>query len=118
MFSRYLGLIFLTLCSAAWASAEASPFSEQQTQWIDQHPKVSICYSNDFPPNLYLNKLGQPAGYIPELYALLGEKLGIEFELQITPWPEAVIRATNRECEGLALVRKLDHWRKDFIFSD
>lgn len=118
MFIQILRLLLLAVPSTIWASTAASPFSEQEKQWIAKHSTVNLCYSNDFPPHLFLNKQGQPAGYIPELYNLLGKKLGIQFTFQITTWPEAVENATKRDCAGLALVRQIEHWRKDFILSD
>lgn len=118
MFLHTFRLLLLLLCSSVWAGQPDSPFSPEEEQWRAKHATVKLCYSNDFPPNLFLDKKGKPAGYIPELYALLGEKLGIEFKFEISPWPEAVDNANQRKCAGLALVRKLDQWRKNFALSD
>lgn len=118
MFAQILGILLAFTPYAALADAGVSPFSDTEKQLLEKHSTVELCYSNDFPPNLFLDKRGQPSGYIPELYTLLGNKMGVNFTFKITSWPEAVQNATQKNCAGLALVRKLNHWRKDFIFSE
>jgi ABC-type amino acid transport substrate-binding protein len=86
--------------------------------WLAAHPELTFCYTDAFPPGLYLDKNQQPVGYVPDLFRLLGERLGISIRIRVMPWHQAVAEAKERRCAGLAMVRKLEVWQEDFLFSD
>ncbi|MCQ8896773.1 transporter substrate-binding domain-containing protein [Limnobacter humi] len=114
-----LALAVQTGClSRAEAASGPLSLTVEEQRWLQEHPQIPLCFSADFPPNLFLDAQGQAQGYIPELYALLSQQLGIEITLNVDTWPKAVQMAKQHQCAGLALVRKLDQWRSDFVFSN
>jgi signal transduction histidine kinase/ActR/RegA family two-component response regulator len=86
--------------------------------WLTAHPDLTFCYTDAFPPGLYLDKNQQPTGYVPDLFRLLSERLGASIRIRVLAWHHAVAEAKERRCAGLAMVRKLDVWQEHFLFSD
>ena len=117
MSGLFAGFLLIPATGRAADSARIA-LSSAERAWLTAHPDLTFCYTDAFPPGLYLDKNRQPVGYVPDLFRLLGERLGTSVRIRVLPWHQAVAEAKARRCAGLAMVRKLDVWREDFLFSD
>jgi ABC-type amino acid transport substrate-binding protein/CheY-like chemotaxis protein len=113
----FAGLLLTPTTGRAADSARIA-LSTAERAWLTAHPDLTFCYTDAFPPGLYLDKNQQPVGYVPDLYRLLSERLGTSIRIRVVPWHQAIADAKAQRCTGLAMVRKLAVWREDFLLSD
>ena len=113
----FAGLLLTPTTGSAADSARIA-LSTAERAWLTAHPDLTFCYTDAFPPGLYLDKNQQPVGYVPDLYRLLSERLGTSIRIRVVPWHKAIADAKAQRCTGLAMVRKLAVWREDFLLSD
>ena len=106
-------------CSSPSLAADTAgiQLSGGERTWLAAHPDITFCATDAFPPQLYLDKNQQPVGYVPDLYKLLGERLGLSIKFKVSAWAQAVADAKDHRCDGLAWIRILDIWKQDFLFG-
>lgn len=113
----FAGLLLWPTTGRAADSARIA-LNTAERAWLTAHPDLTFCYTDAFPPGLSLDRNQQPVGYVPDIFRLLSERLGVSLRIRVVPWHQAVADAKERRCAGLAMVRKLAVWQKDFLLSD
>ncbi len=92
------------------------PLTDQQRQWLDEHPNITLGFSLDFPPGV-IERNGELVGILPEYIELLNQRLGTDIRLALAPWSEIVEQAKARQVDGLGPSMQLESRKKDFIFT-
>lgn len=88
-------------------SVEDIPFvlSDAEKQWLQDHPAVSIGVDPDFGPFEFVSKNGEYLGMARDYLDIVGELLGIRFDVKEgLSWPEVINRAKNGEIDLLPCI--------------
>lgn len=112
----FLSLLFFTRtgCAAKRGSVELSP-AEQE--WLEQHPQITLGYTLDLPPILVSQEDGKLAGILTDYIQLLNQKLNIDIQLAVAPWPKTIRRAQEHTIDGLGPSFPLESRKKHFRFT-
>ena len=71
--------------------------------WLAEHPILRVAPDPDYPPVEFFDEQGRYQGIAAETLALLGKKLGIEFEIvQAESWDAVLEMAKAREIDLLS----------------
>jgi two-component system, NarL family, sensor histidine kinase EvgS len=77
-----------------WAKeAPRIELSPEEKTWLSDHPVIRVGGSSQFEPAFILNPDGTHTGIYPDLYDLMGTRLGVRFEIVDDKWPEVLRRA-------------------------
>ncbi len=78
--------------------------SGEEQAWLHDHPVIRLASDADWPPYEYFDKDGHYQGIAADYMSILGEKLGVEFQVSpIAPWSEIVDKVRDRELDVLSL---------------
>jgi len=55
--------------------------TSQEKDWIDAHPIITVAETLEVQPLLIQSSNGPMRGIIPDLFNLMGERLGIKFRV-------------------------------------
>lgn len=91
-------VLFLTVKS----SGQHIHFSEDELEFIKEHPVVTIGIDELFTPFVVKNKDGKLDGFEIDHLNLLSASTGIKFELIAGDWADMVSKVEKREIDGLA----------------
>ncbi len=98
-------ILFLVVSNAALASTTPVQLSEAERQWLNAHPSIRLAVDIDWSPFEYIDDENQYVGMAAEYIALVGEKLGIEFEVEKEkPWSEVVESVKSGELDMYSCV--------------
>jgi PAS domain S-box-containing protein len=98
--STVLVLLGATLGSSVAAWGQSLSLAPEERAWLDEHPVIRVGCDPSFPPIEYFDDAGQHRGIAADYLALLGERLGIRFEVKrFGAWSEAVEAAREREID-------------------
>ena len=97
--------------TAKWTqiSRQESPkieLTEEEKGWLVEHPVIRVGESSSFEPELIKASDGSFTGITPDIYRLLGERLGVQFQIVDDSWPEIIRRTTEKEIDLVALMSK------------
>lgn len=81
-------------------------FTQEERNWLMQHPVIRIGTSTSFPPHLMRTHDGTLIGMIPDLYQLLEERLGIQFEMHEFGWPGGIQDLKNNKVDVISLMNR------------
>jgi signal transduction histidine kinase len=90
-------------------------FSEEQIQWIKQHPVVRIGLDKNYPPYSFTDSKGNYIGVVPDFLELISKKIGIKFV--IVPhlsWLEIMHSVKGRRLDVVATAVQTAE-RKEFL---
>ena len=98
-------LCFLTLTHAATASTSLVELTEQEKQWLEQHPSIRLAVDIDWAPFEYIDDEHAYVGMAAEYINLVSEKLAIEFDVEKEkPWAEVVNMVKRGELDMFSCV--------------
>jgi len=83
--------------------------------WLEEHPVIRVGNSSDFEPLLIKGIDGLPKGITPDMYKLLGDRLGVHFNIVDDSWPEIIRRAINKEVDIVAVMNKTTAKERGFL---
>lgn len=87
--------LFLTGCQAA-EEDKANLLSEEESEWLVAHPVIRLAPDPDFPPTEYFDENGEYRGIAADYVELVGQKLGIRFEIvHLQNWDEVLEKAKS-----------------------
>lgn len=96
-FSTFFAAIFLLIPLAATAAIE---FTDEEKQYIEQHPVVNICVDPDWAPYEHLDENNNYTGAIAEYMKVLQANTGLRFEVVHTDtWAQTKEFARQRKCD-------------------
>lgn len=62
--------------------------TQQEQQWLKEHPVIRIAALRDWPPFEYVDSKGEYVGIHADLIRMLADRVGFELELVHGPWDE------------------------------
>lgn len=93
------------VCPAAQAQGPGLDLSDAERQWLADHPSIRLAVDIDWSPFEFINDETEYVGMAAEYTALVGQKLGINFEVEKNkPWPEMVEAVKRRELDMFSSV--------------
>jgi two-component system sensor histidine kinase EvgS len=78
--------------------------TEQEQEWIKQHPKIIVGGSPDWKPFNFVNKKGQYSGIANDYLNLVSKKTGLQFEISIDKWSNNLQKIKTKEVDVLPAV--------------
>lgn len=95
--------LLFTLTSSFAAPAD---LSQEQLDWIKQHPVHSYAPEADYGPFIYVDANGKPLGLSVDFLDLLSKKTGLQFQAQpAAPLSENLEKAKRREVDLITSLR-------------
>lgn len=89
--------------------------SEEEKNWIKQHPQVIIGVDPAWPPFEFIDEQGNYSGMGADYIHLIGKKTGLDFVVQDNPtWKSVMDNARNRKLDLLPAVMKSTQ-RSEFL---
>ncbi len=70
-----------------------------------------------YPPYIYVDKDGNPAGFQADLLALIAQDTGLEFNWTLTEWAIAVDLLRNEQIDIISGMNITDARRNEFVFT-
>lgn len=92
--------------------------TDEERAWLADHPIIRVGESSEFEPELIKGSDGSLTGITPDLYKLLGQKLGVQFEIVDDSWPEIIRRAAEKDIDLVALMNKTVATNRGLITID
>ncbi|HPQ70406.1 MAG TPA: transporter substrate-binding domain-containing protein [bacterium] len=122
---RFAGIIlslalFSAAVGAAFAQADVTvDLTEQERQWLANHPVIRIAPDPYFPPIEWFNEKGVYQGLSAEMMAMLGDKLGIKFQpVQMETWGDVLTAARKRDVDLLPAAAQTEQRFEYLLFTD
>jgi diguanylate cyclase (GGDEF)-like protein/PAS domain S-box-containing protein len=96
--------LFLAM-NIAPASAAQIELSESEQRWLEAHPSIRLAVDIDWSPFEFVDENSSYRGMAAEYIELVGQKLGIEFDVEKNkPWSEVVESVKKRELDMFSCV--------------
>ncbi len=93
------GVVFLLSVAQALAQS-ALVLSPEEQAWLKAHPVIRIGVDPGYAPYSFTDVGGRPVGVASELTALVGQKLGVKFEMVPgLTWPQILEGARQRQVD-------------------
>jgi diguanylate cyclase (GGDEF)-like protein/PAS domain S-box-containing protein len=87
------------------ASTPTIELSDTERQWLQAHPSIRLAVDIDWAPFEYVDGESNYVGMAAEYINLVGQKLGIRFDVEKEkPWSEVVDAVKNRELDMFSCV--------------
>jgi PAS domain S-box-containing protein len=116
LFSMFVMILLLNTPLPAWAKeAPKIELSPEEKTWLSDHPVIRVGGSSQFEPAFILNPDGTHTGIYPDLYDLMGTRLGVRFEIMDDKWPEVLRRAKAGEVDMVNRMAKRVAERMGFL---
>jgi signal transduction histidine kinase len=114
--------LFLLLTAGAVGAraqtAERIALTEPERAWLAAHPHIRVGYDPEWPPFSLRNELGVFTGIDADVVALIGQRLGVTFEIVASAsWTEAYARAERGEIDVLTGTARTPEREQKFHFS-
>lgn len=78
----------------------AAKLTQEERNWLQEHPVVRISPDPDFLPVEFINKSGEYTGIAADYLKLMQKLIGIEFEiLKFKNWDEVLEKTKNKESD-------------------
>ncbi len=101
--------------------SKASPaiFSEQELQFIKEHPIINVGVDPDFVPFEFIDSDGKYKGIAADYIKLIEIRSGLEFQItNNASWEEAYTKAINKQIDILPAISETQERRNYFLFSE
>ena len=103
--SGLLAILIAVVTKSVLASTSAVVLSEYEKRWLSEHPSIRLAIDIDWLPFEFVDEKNNYAGMAADYISLVGEKLGIEFEVEKNkPWSEVVESFQQRELDMYSCV--------------
>lgn len=114
-----LTLFLLVISSSGLASTSTIELSEEEKQWLTNHPSIRLAVDIDWSPFEYIDDENNYVGMAAEYISLVKDKLGIKFEVEKEkPWSEVVESVKKRELDMYSCVVSTIQRREYVNFTD
>jgi two-component system, sensor histidine kinase and response regulator len=121
--------LFLSLCLLACLgfnfaflldNAQAAPlsFTQEERQWLSQHPVIRPAPDPDYAPFEWKNSDGKTVGIAPDFLKLVGEKLGVKVEsIKSNSWKNSLKTVEDKMAELVTVATKTPQRSKYMAFT-
>ena len=115
----FLVLVSLLCLSFLCAAPEELHFTQEEIQFIADHPTIRFGVDPSFVPFEFVNDAGEHHGISSDIITYIEEQTGLDFELQQNlSWQEVTEKAKIREIDVLPAVGKTDERESYLLFSN
>ena len=115
---RLLVLLTAGVICARAQDADRIALTGPERAWIAAHPQIRVGYDPEWPPFSFRNEQGAFTGIDADVLALIGERLGVKFEIvSSASWTEAYRRAEQGEIDLLTGTARTPERERTFHFS-
>ena len=99
-----LTILLSSLVSHSFASSHADlVLSNEDKDWINKHPSITIAFDGYFPPYSFLTDDGKLEGFSVDLFKYIGEQTGIEFKTSTShTWKALYEEAKTKQVDVVA----------------
>ncbi len=113
-----LAASLMAIPNAVLASTPTIELSETEQQWLQAHPSIRLAIDIDWSPFEYVDGDSNYVGMAAEYINLVGEKLGIRFDIEKEkPWSEVVDAVKKRELDMFSCVVATEQRREYADFT-
>ena len=107
--------LFVTLGAGVWflqasrptAHTPAGLLTNEEIEWLSQHPVLRLAPDPNFPPLEYFDEAGRYRGLIADYYPLLEDHLGVRFTIvKAATWDAVLAMAKRREVDVLGAAQQ------------
>lgn len=92
--------------------------SEDEQQFLKDHPTIRIGFDPSWPPMEFSDKNGTPVGISISIIKEIEKSIGIEFvKVSDVPWDSLITLAKNRELDGFACISQTEQRNKFLTFT-
>jgi len=100
-----VSILLFVYSSSVLASTSAVQLTEIEKKWLAEHSSIRLAVDIDWSPFEYIDDNNNYVGMAAEYISLVGDKLGIEFEVEKEkPWSEVVESVKSRELDMYSCV--------------
>ena len=117
LLSRNFKAFFTLLFFLISTSLAALSFTQEQQQWIDEHPKVTLGADYSWPPYDFADKEGHHSGISADFLKLISQKSGLVFDVKTDVWSKVMEDIKAGKLDGLACAVKTDEREKFLNFT-
>jgi diguanylate cyclase (GGDEF)-like protein/PAS domain S-box-containing protein len=116
---RFLLTVSLLVASnSVLASTPTIELDEAEKQWLSEHSSIRLAVDIDWAPFEYIDDENNYVGIAAEYISLVGDKIGIEFEVEKEkPWSEVVESVKSRELDMYSCVVSTEQRREYVSFT-
>lgn len=98
----------------------AAPLSltEEERAWLRDHPVLKLAPDPSFPPIEFFDEAGQYQGLMADYYRLIGDRLGVRFEIvRAKDWNHVLQMAMQRQVDIVGEAQKTAERKQYLQFS-
>ncbi|MDX1795241.1 MAG: transporter substrate-binding domain-containing protein [Hydrogenovibrio sp.] len=109
-------LVFSLLCLLSF-QANALVLTPKESQWIKQHPTITLGSDYAWPPYDFVDQNQKHSGISADYLQLIEQKTGLKIKIKSGVWNDILQQAKARKLDGLACAVKTAEREKYFLFS-
>ena len=94
-------LFVCVMISPASAANEELTFTDEERDWLKNHPTIVLSSGTDYLPYFSIDKRGQAIGILPDFAELIKEVSGLSIETKIGRWHEEQYLINRGERDGI-----------------
>ena len=112
-------LIITLLLSLNLIQASTSiQLTENEKQFLQEHPTIILGTNDSWPPFSMQNKDGSLSGFAIDILYLINQATGANFVLQLGEWSKVQSMAKVKEIDGMSNIAIFEERKEWFNFSD
>ncbi len=103
----------------SYASTEKVVLSQEESDFIEQHPQITLGVDPSFVPYEFIDTDGQYKGIAADYIQLICEKTGLQMDVEYgLSWQDAYNQAVHGQIDVLPCVSKTTEREKLFLYSE
>ena len=119
IFSTCFNVLLLLLTLAQTALAQPVDFNQQELDWIQRHPQISVGMDDRWPPIDFINASGQHQGISIDVLQLVASHTGIQFTPTVAAgWQDMLTKAAAHEIDIVATLAQNAEREKKWNFTE
>ncbi len=79
---------------------------------------IRFVSGEDYPPFIWMDETGKPAGITVQILELLEKKTGVSFEIELMPFSQALEKLQSNQADMINFIFKTPEREKIFLFSE
>lgn len=112
-----IGIILLH--SLLFATDASMVLSEEEKNYLHQHPTIKACINPAWMPFEVLTPDGKYEGIAADLLKLVIQRVGLNLEIiQTYTWEESLEKARKKQCDIINFINKTAEYEKWLLFSE
>jgi len=112
-FRAFFTLLFLLIST----SLAALSFTQEEQQWIDEHPTITLGADYSWPPYDFVDEQSNHVGIAADFLALVRQKSGLNIVVKPDIWSKVMTKMQNGELDGLSCAVKTPEREKFLNFT-